>query len=355
MVETIPWNRFHNEDSGVKFGACSMSTIIDVAKRAGVSTTTVSRFLNENGPISKGTAEKIKSAISELNYRPSLFAKGMRTNSSKTIGILIPDYKNMFYPELFQGIDDYSREHGYMTLVTNTDARSTTEFDHIEELIDRQVDGLILFSYNRIKKDMDYLVSLSQATPIVVMDPLIKNEPLSYVVSDGFKGTVTAVDFLLDRGREKIGYIRGPNNVFVTKERFRGYKAALAKRGIPFDEGRVATGDFSIASGFHAAKKIVESGRRIDAIMAVNDMMAVGVIKYLNSARIRIPQDINVIGFDNIAICEMVEPALTTIAQPIGLLGRTAAEIIVESNMEHESLKRQFVLDTSLVIRDSTS
>ena len=260
-----------------------MATIVDVALRAGVSTTTVSRFLNENGPVSKGVAEKIKSAISELNYRPNLFAKGMRTNSSKTIGILIPDYTNMFYPELFQGIDDFSREHGYMTLVTNTDTRSATEFDHIEELINRHVDGLILFSYNRIKKDMDYLVSLSREIPIVVMDPLIKNEPLSYVVSDGFKGTMIAVNFLIDSGRENIGYIRGPNNVFVTKERYRGYTAALAKRNIPLDDGRVAIGDFSIASGYEAAKKMIESGVRIDAIMTVNDMMAVGVIKYLNS------------------------------------------------------------------------
>jgi DNA-binding LacI/PurR family transcriptional regulator len=332
-----------------------MSTIIDVARMAGVSTTTVSRFLNGKGPVSRGAEDRIKSAIAELKYRPSPFAKGMRTNSSRTIGILIPDYRNMFYPELFQGIDNYSREHGFMTLVTNTDARSATELDHLEELVARQVDGVILCSYNRVKKDMDYLVSLSQEIPIVVMDPLIKNEPLSYVVSDGFAGTLMAVEYLLDRGREHIGYVRGPINVFVTKERFRGYKAALARRGVAYDEARVAIGDFSVASGFQAARELMESGVSIDAIMCVNDMMAVGVIKYLNSRRIRIPREVSVIGFDNIALCEMVDPALTTIAQPIGQLGRTAAEIIIGSNLQHTSLKRQIVLDTSLVVRESSS
>jgi DNA-binding LacI/PurR family transcriptional regulator len=332
-----------------------MATIIDVAKRAQVSTTTVSRFLNHNGPISSETAAKIKAAIEELNFRPNFFAKGMRTSVTKTIGILIPDYRNLFYPELFHGIDGYSRAHGYMTLVTNTDTESVSEHEHIEELVERQVDGLILFSYNRIKKDMDYLCAIARDIPVVVMDPLVKNEPLSYVISDGCKGTMTAVDYLLDRGRKRIGYVRGPNSVYVTKERFRGYKAALKRRGLALDEGLVSEGDFSIASGFAAAKSLIESGSKVDAIMTVNDMMAVGVVRYLNSSRIRVPEDINVIGFDNIALCEIVEPTLTTIAQPIGLLGKTAAEIIIDNNEQRTSLKRQIVLDTELIVRDSTS
>ena len=336
-------------------GRTNGPTIVEVARRSGVSTTTVSRYLNASGPVNRVTAQKIKSVIAELNYRPSLFAKGMRTNTSRTIGILIPDYRNMFYPELFQGIDEYSREHGYMTLVTNTDVRSATELDHIEDLIERHVDGLILFSYNRIKKDMDYLVTLSKQIPVVVMDPLIKNEPLSYVVSDGCKGTASGVSFLLGRGRKRIGYVRGPNSVFVTKERFRGYKAALASHGIQFDPDLVVSGDFSVASGFRAGKSLMEGTKKVDAIMTVNDMMAVGVMKYLHSVGLRIPEDVNVVGFDNIALCEIVEPSLTTIAQPINELGRTAAEIVVQRNAERGVVKRQVVLDTTLIARDSTS
>lgn len=336
-----------------------MTTIVDVAKRAQVSITTVSRFLNHKGPISRKTSEAIVKAIEELGFKPNFFAKGMRTSVTKTIGIIIPDFRNLFYPELFFAIDSYFRDHGYMTLVTNTDASSASEYGTIEELVSRKVDGLILFSYNRIEEDIEYLCKLSDGIPIVVMDPLVKNEPLSYVISEGCRGTAAGTEYLIERGRRRIAYIKGPNKVFVTKERYLGYKRAIAKRGIALDKSLVIEGDFSIASGFMAAKSLIESGTGVDAIMAVNDMMAIGAMKYLNSRKIRIPEDVNVIGFDNIQLCDIVEPPLTTIAQPIGLLGRTAAELIVDSIIEmgekKAAGKKQVVLETELVIRGTTS
>ena len=179
------------------------------------------------------------------------------------------------------------------------------------------------------------------------------------MISDGYKGTMAGIDYLFERGRKRIGYVKGPSKVYVTKERFRGYRRALSERGVAFDPRLVYEGDFTIASGYEGARRLVESGGDIDAIMAVNDMMAVGVIKYLNAMRIRIPQDINVIGFDNIPLCEIVEPSLTTIAQPIGLLGETAARIIVDSIAERggaaPDARRQIVLETELIARGSTS
>jgi DNA-binding LacI/PurR family transcriptional regulator len=338
----------------VIYGGSTVATIIDVAKKVGVSRTTISRFLNHQGPINIETAERIQKVIEELNYTPNFFAKGMRGSKSKTIGILIPDYTNLYYSELFQGIDSFAREKGYMTLVTNTDTNSQTEFEHIEDMVNHQVDGIILCSYNRVKKDIDYLSKIAEKIPVVVMDPLIKSEPISYVVTDGCKGTIEGVQYLIKKGRKRIGYVKGLNKVFVTKERFRGYKKALENSGIDFDSDLVYEGDFSVQSGFEAAKYLLENDRKIDAIMTATDMMAIGVIKYLNSAKIKIPDEINVIGFDNIALCDLIEPTLSTIAQPIIELGKTAAKIIIDNNENGTNEKKQIVMETKLIIRKSS-
>lgn len=331
-----------------------MVTINDVAKKVGVSRTTVSRFLNNQGPINQKTADRIEKVIKELNYSPNFFAKGMRGSKTKTIGILIPDYTNLFYSELFQGIDSIAREKGYLTLVTNTDTNSQTELEHIEDMVNRRVDGIILCSYNRVKEDIDYLSKIIERIPVVVMDPLIKSEPISYVITDGYNGTIEGVTYLVNKGRRRIGYIKGPNKIFVTKERYKGYNKGLEKNGRLFDPNLVYEGDFTVQSGFEAAKFFLEQGKKIDAIMAATDMMAIGVIKYLNSVKVTIPDEVNVIGFDNIALCDLIEPALTTIAQPIMELGRTAAKIIIDSNEYKTNEKKQVVMRTRLIERRST-
>lgn len=331
-----------------------MATILDVAKHAGVSKTTVSRYLNGNGPINAATAAKIKAAIEALAYTPNYFAQGMRTSKTRTIGIIIPDYSNPFYPELLQGIEDRARLHGFMTQLSNTQADPNTEYDRIEEMVKRQIDGIVLCSYNRVKRDIDYLADVSGRIPVVVMDPLVRKEPLSYVVTDGCKATMEAVTYLASIGRKRIGYIKGPSNRFTTRDRFEGYKRGLAANGIPFDKALVYEADFSLRSGFAGAEWFVSQGLPIDAVMAATDLMAVGVIKAFNKLEVAIPARVAVIGFDNISLCRIVEPSLTTIAQPINALGASAVQIIIDAIESGIFDKRQIIMEGKLVVRKST-
>lgn len=335
-------------------GGISMATILDVARVSGVSKTTVSRFLNGAGPVSAKTAEKIRSAIESLHYAPNYFAQGMRTNRTRTIGIVIPDYTNPFYPELLKGIEGRARESGYMTQVCNTDMDAETEFDRLNDLVRRQTDGIVLCSYNRIPRDLAYLAEIAKQIPVVIMDPVVKNESLSYVITDGYAGTAKAVSYLAELGHKRIAYIKGPDRLYVTKERYLGYRDALSSNGLEFREELVYTADFSMESGYRAAEFFHGNGLSLDALMAATDLMAIGAIKYFNKAGVSVPGQVAVVGFDNISLCEIIEPSLTTVAQPIGALGRAAAEIIIESIETGKIKKRRVVMDCEVVVRDST-
>jgi LacI family transcriptional regulator len=332
-----------------------MATILDVARMAGVSKSTVSRFLNEAGPVNAKTADKIRVAISELKYSPNYFAQGMRTSRTRTIGIVIPDYANPFYPELLKGIEIRARESGYMTQICNTDMDAETEYDRLNELVRRQIDGIVLCSYNRIPRDLAYLADIAKQIPVVIMDPVVKNESLSYVITDGYTGTVNAVSYLVSLGRKRIAYIKGPDRLYVTKERCLGYRDALTANGLEYRDELVYAADFSMESGYRAAEHFHQDGLHLDALMAATDLMAIGAIKYFNQAGIDVPGQVAVVGFDNISLCEIIVPSLSTIAQPIGALGRAAAEIIIDSIETGKIKKRRVVMDCELVIRDSTA
>jgi DNA-binding LacI/PurR family transcriptional regulator len=331
-----------------------VATILDVASRARVAKTTVSRFLNGVGPINAKTAERIRQAISELDYSPSFLARAMRTSKTRTIGIIIPDYGNPFYPELLRGIDECARGNGYLAYLANSDADGATEFNCIEEMLRRRIDGIVLCSYTRIQRDINFLVEIAKKIPVVVMDPLVKNEPLSYVVTNGYEGSAEALSYLVSIGRRRVGYIPGPKRLFATKDRFSGYRKGLGDNGIPFDKSLVCEGDFSMKSGYQAAEWFFSQGLPIDAIMAATDLMAIGAVKFFNSKGIAVPERVAVVGFDNISLCTVIEPSLTTIAQPIADLGRSAAQLIVDANEKKQLERRQIVMKSRLIVRKST-
>lgn len=293
-------------------------------------------------------------AIEKLSYSPNYFAQGMRTSRTRTIGIVIPDYTNPFYPELLKGIEGRARQKGYMTQVCNTDMDAETEYDRLNELVRRQTDGIILCSYNRIPRDLAYLADIAKDIPVVIMDPVVKNESLSYVLTDGYTGTAQAVSYLIEKGRRRIAYIKGPDRLYVTKERYLGYRDTLTAQGLEYQDDLVYEGDFSMESGYRAAEEFCKKRSSFDALMAATDLMAIGAIKYFNKAKIDVPGRVAVVGFDNICLCEVIEPSLTTIAQPIGELGKAAADIIIDSNESGKIIKRQVVMESRLVVRDST-
>jgi DNA-binding LacI/PurR family transcriptional regulator len=331
-----------------------MATIDDVAKLAGVSKATVSRVLNETAPVSEQTRKKIEKAMTELDYAPSLLAQSMRSKKTKTIGIIIPDYANPFYSYFFKVIENKLREYGYMALVCSSYEDAATEIEHIKMLISRQIDGIIYFMYKSEKDSLDFLVQLSRKIPCIFMDNIDGRLPVSRVITDGFKGIKEATEYLLRKGYKRIGCIKGPSRFAVTVDRVNGYKTALQEHNIPIEDELIYEGNFHMESGFKAGEYFLSLPKRPDGIVAVTDLMAIGALKYFQYVGVKIPQQIGVVGFDNISLCTVVNPPLTTIAQPMEELGNEAVKLLMRKINNPRSRNRQIILDGKLIIRRST-
>ncbi len=337
-----------------------MSTIFDVAKEAGVSKSTVSRVLNNDKKVKEETRIAIEEAIEKLKYSPSYFAQGIRTRKTKTIAMLVHEYTNVFYNEMFRGVEDIALQHGYLVLICNTERHSTSEVDYTKELIKRQVDGIIYNTYTSNASIVEYLKELSEKLPVVFMNKLFSEQDhVSYVVTDGYESTRNAVHYLVERGRKKIGYIRHNESISVTEERYSGFVQGMLDCGLEvtpqfiYEVKQEQEADY-IKMGQEAANYYCSLTQKPDAILAAIDMLAIGCIQGLKKKNIKIPQDINIVGYDNISLSELIDPSLTTIGQPIRTLGRTAAEIII-AKIEGKSVKDKVTFEGQLIIRDSTS
>lgn len=338
-----------------------MSTIFDVAKEAGVSKSTVSRVLNHEAGVRENTRKAVEAAIRKLNYSPSYFARGIRTGRTRTIAMLVPEYTNVFYNELFRGVEDVALKHGYMVFVCNTERHSNSEQEYIEELLRRNIDGIIYNTYSMDKQMLSYLRKLSRKLPFVFMDKVFdfeKEKEASYVVTDGFSSTRNAVHYLNERGKRRIGYIRNIEGIHVTEERYEGYLAGLSDCGLEFQEKYICrlfpTEEIDyIKRGHDAADYYAGQADRPDAVLAAIDMLAIGCVQQLRRRKVKVPEEINVIGYDNISLSELMEPPLTTIRQPIRKLGQTAAEIII-AKINGEQVADRVTYDGELVLRETT-
>ena len=333
-----------------------MSTIIDVAKKAGVSKTTVSKILSGKENVRPATLEKVNRAMKELDYIPSGFAQIMRTGSTKTIAILLPEQFNFGYYEILRGIEMVLGKSGYITTVCSTGVNAENQMDYLREMIRRQVDGILFFSYTRVEKNINYLVQLNKRIPIIVMDNILKDdEPLSMVRVDGYNLTQKAVQYLIDKRCTRIGYIRYESKNAAGTERYAGYRAALKENKIRFDPKlvREASIESHITSGFEQARMLIQLSNPPDAIMTISDLLAIGVIDYLRGANIRVPKDICVMGFDDIPLCSFVSPKLSTASQGQLNVGRTAANLLLELIQNPEIGVRKILLPGDLIIRDT--
>jgi len=333
-----------------------MSTIIDVAKKAGVSKTTVSKILSGKENVRPSTLEKVNRAIKELDYIPSGFAQTMRTGSAKNIAVLLPEQFNIGYSEILRGIEMVVNSSGYIMTVCSTGINAENQMDYLREMVRRQVDGIMFFSYTRIEKNVNYLLQLNKKMPIIVMDNILtEDEPLSMVRVDGFNLTRKAAQYLIDKRRARIGYIRYESKIAATSERYAGYVAALKENGIKFDPKLVREVDVEthITGGFEQARMLMHLSNPPDAIMAATDLLAIGAIDYLRGAKIRIPQDVCVMGFDDILLCNWMTPKLSTAAQGQLNVGRTGANLLFELIKNPELGYRKIILPGDLIIRDT--
>lgn len=328
-----------------------MATIKEVAEKAGVSPSTVSRALSGKVAVSPETKEKVLRAVKELNYQPNALAKGLKEGRSKTIGLIIPNVRNLVFPPAIRGITDVAKKYGYTVVLCNTDEDLETEKFYVESLRQRLVDGLI---FSTATQASTHILELKkQGFPVVLLIRHL-NEEIDAVIMDNFKGGYEATKFLIQRDYRRIALVNGTLELDLYRQRFEGYRAALAEAGIPYDEGLVVHGTKGWEDGYKAMYEIWGRGRKPDAVFGTSDPKALGVMKAIKEQGLKVPDDVAVMGYDNLDMSELTDPPLTTMAQPFYEAGVRAAERLVKLINSKRKVRPVIEkLETTLLIRQS--
>lgn len=299
-----------------------MSTIKDVANEANVSVATVSRVLNNNGYVNEDTRKKVLKAIEKLDYKPNAVARSLFKKQSKTIALIVPDIKNPFFPEIARAIEDVLNNNDYTLILCNSDEHEDKEKKYFDVMKQKYVDGVIIVTStlapNYIEKNNIPIVSLDR--PI--------HQSIPSVSVNNYEGAKEAVQYLKKIGCKKIAHVRGPVSVINADERYKGYLSEVCNEPW-FNKDYIINGNYNVLETAKATMVLLSKHRDIDGIFAGNDYMALGVLKAATQMGIRIPQDLSLIGFDGIQLCELTSPEITTMAQPIYELGESAAKLLL--------------------------
>jgi LacI family transcriptional regulator len=331
-------------------------TIKDIARLAEVSTATVSMILNnKDGNISTATREKVLRIVKENNYIPNTMARSLVTRQTKTIGLVIPDIANPFFPELARGAEDKASEVGYSIIYCNTDDDLEKEEKYINMLAEKMVDGIV---FTQSAKRTGEVSPIDRGTiPVVLIDRDMESSNVKgKVLVDNLEGAYKGVKHLIDKGCKKIAFITGALTSNTAKDRLAGYKKALEESGLQYNASYVRAGQYKTQWGLAAIKQMLDEGLSFDAVFCGNDLIAISVIKALKNNGYNIPADIAVVGFDDIYMASVVEPGLTTVKQPIYEMGYKAVELLIEvlEKPEKGIEQKKIILDTELIIRSST-
>ena len=324
------------------------TTIQDIAGEAGVSISTVSRVLNGKVPVHKDKRSAVLRAVEKLEYRPNIFAQGLAGGQSMTIGLLTQQISSPFYDSILHGALSGLRGTGYSPLIADGHWQSEKERKAINTLLARQVDGLVLIGPTG---EVEPLQELARRTPVVVIGRNIPD--LLCINMDDFGGGYTATKHLIDLGHHQIAHIMGIPTHEDAVARCHGYRKALEDAGLPVDEALIAEGQFSEQSGVLAVEMLLTRGRSFSAIFAANDQMAYGARLALFRHRIRVPDDMSIVGYDDQATSAYIVPPLTTMRQPGGEIGRTAAAALL--NLVKGNRRENVRFSAELIPRESTA
>ena len=325
------------------------ATIKDIARKAGVSYATVSRALNGKYGVKPSTRERILGIAHRLGYRPNAIARGLVTRRTMTIGLIVPDITNPFFPEVAEGVEEAAHEAGYGVLLCNSNWQKVSERQYVALLAGRRVEGIIIAPISRVEEPVDDRVPA--ALPVVYVSSTPRTTSRSYVVIDNVQGGYLATKHLLDAGRGPVAFIGSRES--ADDERFEGYRRALEDHGVACDERFVRLGDMRQASGYRLFRAMIADGDCPRSVFAENDLMALGCMQAARERGLRIPEDVAIVGFDDIPFASFPEVQLTTIRQPTSEMGRMAVDILLScvarAAGRHES--RQVVLKPQLVVR----
>jgi LacI family transcriptional regulator, galactose operon repressor len=332
-----------------------VATVRDVARRAGVSVSTVSHVLNRTRFVSDELRERVLAAMDELDFEPNAAARMLSLKRSNALGLIVSDIRNPFFASVARGVEDVAQERGYTVVLCNSDETLVREAACLKALQNRQVDGVLLASAGVAD---EYVARLVQAGyPIVLVDRDLPDLEISAVVLDNKGAAYSAVRHLIERGHRRIGMLSGRDSITTTIERVAGYEHALRESGIDPDPALVISGQSTSEGGTAATHALLDLVPRPTAIFSGNNLMSIGALHAISSRGLSVPQDIALVGFDDFPFpwADAFRPHLTTVAQPTYELGRQAAELLVDLlNGRSQSAPQRIVLDGKLVIRESS-
>ena len=329
-----------------------MATARDVAKRAGVSTSTVSHVVNGTQKVSQALRKRVMQAMRDLDYQPNAMARSLRTRRSHTLGLLVPDLSNPFVPAVVHGIEDVAQENGYSVILCNLDEDPEREREYLRVLLSRRVDGLLIAPTGERHEALERLVQ--QRFPLVFFDRYVAGLDVSVVSLHNEQAAQLAVRHLVDLGHTRIGMVSGHPAHTTTHDRVAGYRRALAEAGIPVDEGLIVGGGSTSEGAAQAVATLLEGSSRPTALFCANNLMTIGALFAIAETGMTVPEDVALVGFDDFSWSEVFRPRLTTIAQPTYELGRSAASLLIEIIRADGAVSpRHVLLSGALVIRES--
>lgn len=328
------------------------ATITDVARAAGVSIATVSRVIN-NAPhaVGQSTRRRVLRAIRDLDFRPNALARNLQRKRTQSLGLIIPDISNPYYAEIARGIEDVASQHGYTLFTCNTDRKVEKMSHYVATLREKQVDGIIIGGGGTWGRQ-HFAALRDRGVKAVLIGRYGVNLPAIRV--DNVKGAWEAATHLLQLGHRRIAVLAGPKSSTTTADRLAGYRKAFAEHGLRLPADWCLYGDLRPESGLRATEHLLAARRRPTGILAINDQMAIGAMRALLRRGVEVPQQVSVVGFDNIALASFVTPALTTMALPLYRMGAAATEIMLRL-LAGAAQVEEVWFTPELVVRESSA
>jgi DNA-binding LacI/PurR family transcriptional regulator len=330
-----------------------MASLQEVARRAKVSIATVSRVLNDSDKVVPETRATVEKALRELEYRPNRVARRLRMKDGRAhlVGLIIPDIQNPFYAEIARGVEDAAYAARYALLLCNSDENADKERFYLDVMCDESVDGIVLPPFDETDRAVADI--LNTDIPVVCVDRSLSHVKTDLVEVDNYEGALQAVNLLLDKGHKSIGLIEGRTHVSTSRERRRGYLDALKARDIAVRKELMRSGDFKQESGRVLTNELLDLRKPPTALFVCNNLMTVGALATLHQRGMRVPQDVAVVGFDDLPWAEALDPPLTVVRQPAYEVGRQAMELLLKRIMEPTRSPVVVRLLPELVIRRS--
>ncbi|MDO6542189.1 substrate-binding domain-containing protein [Photobacterium sanguinicancri] len=329
-----------------------MATIKDVAKHAGVSTSTVSHVLNKTRFVSEDISTRVRAAVEELSYAPSALARSLKVNHTRTFGMLVTTSTNPFFGEVVKGVERRCYEQGYNLILCNTEGDLERMHSNLDMLLQKRVDGLLLMC-SEVETNAFDLFSRHQPVPTVVMDWGPIDFPSDKIQDNSHHGGYLATKHLIAQGHREIGCLTGPLDKLPAQQRLSGFVQAMEESGLTINKNWIASGNFECEGGEQAFNAICQNGKLPTALFVCNDMMAMGVINTAHKKGISVPEELSIVGYDDIKLAKYITPSLTTIHQPKHRLGQQAVDTLLDKINNKTTSNKVIQLEPTLVERDS--